>query len=157
MANIGPPPVLDCARVIAYAIVDASVVYSERGCFFVGGKLLGPVTRLAICQNLLYETEIFILHCDNEWHSFGAQGRYATVDEAKEAIEKSYHGLKDKWVDTFVTEEEARDFLDKEFADEKCSFCGRWPIRVEQMIGDEVRICNHCVDRFYELIHKPEK
>ena len=61
-----------------------------------------------------------------------------------------------KWVHTGITKEEAVAFLDREFADEKCSFCGKWPLDVERMIGGEVRIYNFCVDEFYELLHKPE-
>jgi len=67
-------------------------------------------------------------------------------------MEESYRGLMDKWVDTSVTEAEARAFLEKEFADEKCSLCGRWPIYVEKMIGNTVRICNICIEEYYKLI-----
>ena len=92
MTPIDPSPVLNCARVLAYVIVDNSVVYTERGSFFVDGKLLGRVTRLAICQNI-DESEILILHCDNEWNSLGAQGGNYSVEEAKSSVERSYHGL----------------------------------------------------------------
>jgi len=152
MNTIQPPLVLDCARVLAYAFVDDSVVYSERGTFFVGGKVLGPVPRLAICQNI-GETELMVFHCDNEWNVLGVAGGHIGVEEAKESVERSYHGLKDKWVDTGVTEEQAAAHLEREFGDVKCSFCGRWPLHVERMIGTDVRICNLCVEKFYRLLH----
>jgi hypothetical protein len=152
MDSFNPPPVLDCARVLAYALIDKSVVYSEQGSFYVDGKLLGPVPRLAICQ-YIDSTEILILHCDNDWNSLGAQGAHTSIRAAKATMEKSYRGLMGKWVDTSITEAEARAFLEKEFSDKKCSFCGRWPIHVEQMIGDTVRICNICIKEFYNLIY----
>jgi hypothetical protein len=42
-----PLPVLHAARVLAYAVVDSSVEYTERQTLYVGGELLGPVPRLA--------------------------------------------------------------------------------------------------------------
>ena len=92
MDYLNPPPVLDCARVLAYAIIDKSVVYSERGSFFVDDKLLGPVPRLAICQSF-DDKEILVLYCDNDWNSLGTQGAYTSVRAAKATMEKSYRGL----------------------------------------------------------------
>ncbi len=153
MTKLDPPPVLDYARVLAYAVVDESVIYSERGCLFVDGKLPGPVPRLAICQKL-GESEIMVFHCDNEWNVLGAAGRHSSLQDAKTAVERTYQGLSNKWVDTSVTEEEAREFLELEFSGEKCSFCGRWPSHVEQMISKgNLRICNKCVGEFYKIVH----
>lgn len=146
------PPVLYNARVIAYAIVDDSVKYHERGIFFAGDKLLGPVSRLAICQRL-EDTEIMVLHCDNEWSSLGEQGGYKSVEEAKTETEKSYCGVNELWINTLVTEAEAKAFLEEKFKDEKCSFCGRWPIHVKKMIASETaRICDVCVRKHSILI-----
>ena len=151
-----PPPVLSGARVLAYAIVDDTVAYTERNRLFVDGILLGPVPRLAICQELR-KPEIVILHCDDEWGARGVSGGYSSVEAAKLRVERSYYGLLDKWVDTSVTEDQARDYLGHECADEKCSFCGRIPLYVETMIGDNVRICNICIDEFHEDIHNKEE
>ncbi len=156
MPPINPSPVLHCARVLSYVEIDDSVTYTERACFFVGGKLLGRVPRLAICQ-YLDETEILVFHCDNEWNLLGAQGGFHSVEEAKARVERSYAGLMNKWTDTSVTESEAREYLEEAFSDKKCSFCGRWPTKVKQMIGEDVRICNHCVDEFYGMLHKNDK
>ena len=156
MDSTTPDIVLNCARVIAYALVDDSVTYIERGNFFVNGELLAAVPRLAICQNL-DEEDIMIFHCDNKWNVLGASGGNHTVKEAKKWAESSYKGINNKWVDTGTTKEDVRKHLEKEFIDEKCSFCGKWPLKVELMIGDKVRICNYCIDKFYELVHKTEK
>jgi hypothetical protein len=151
-----PEIVLNCARVIAYAIVDDSVTFIERGNFFVDGKLLGAVPRLAICQNV-NEDDIMIFHCDNKWNVLGVAGGNASVEEAKQWAERSYKGLMNKWVPTGTTEEEVIAYLDDEFANEKCSFCGKWPLDVELMIGEKVRICNFCVDKFYEILHNADE
>ena len=156
MAVIDPSPVLDCARVLAYAEVDESETYIEQGCFYVDGKLLGRVPRLAICQ-YLDEAEVLIFHCDSDWNSLGAQGGFQSVEEAKTRIVRSYPGLHSKWIDTSVTETQTREFLEQEFLEGKCSFCGRWPYRVKQMIGENVRICNYCIDEFYVALHEDEK
>ncbi|QXE86079.1 hypothetical protein KP003_17205 [Geomonas nitrogeniifigens] len=99
MDQTNPPRVLYGASVLAYAEVDDSIEYVERGCFFVNGKLLGPVPRLAICK-LPDETEILVEHCDSEWNSLGVQGGFRTVEEAKARVERSYQGLMNKWIDT---------------------------------------------------------
>lgn len=151
-----PDIVLNCARVLAYAIVDASVTYKELDIFFVDGKLLGAVPRLAICQNI-DEKEIMVFHCDNEWNVLGAAGGNNSVKEAKRWIERSYKGIMSKWVDTTATKDEAIAYLDKEFSYKKCSFCGKWPIDVELMIGKDICICNYCIDEFYSIFHNPEK
>ena len=46
-----PPPVLDNARVLEYAIVDSSVRFSGSLQLFHGGKRVGPVPGLAICRD----------------------------------------------------------------------------------------------------------
>ena len=83
MNSTSPDIVLNSTRVIAYALVDETVTYNERGNFFVDGKSLGAVPKLAICQNL-DEEDIMIFHCDNEWNVLGATGGNRTVEEAKE-------------------------------------------------------------------------
>jgi hypothetical protein len=97
MTHINPPRVFYDARVLEYAEVDNSIEYVERGCFFVDGKLLGPVPQLAICQSP-DESEILVEHCDSEWNSLGVQGGFHSVEEAKARVERSYPGLMNKWI-----------------------------------------------------------
>jgi hypothetical protein len=154
MTKLDPPPVLDSARVLAYALVDESAIYSEQGALFVDGKSLGPVPRLAICQ-YLEESRIFVFHCDNEWKVLGVSGAHSSVQDAKTAAECSYRGLSDKWVDASATEDQAREFLKLEFSGEECSFCGRWPFEVGQMIAKgNLRICAKWVGEFHKIVHK---
>jgi hypothetical protein len=148
-----PPPALNFARVLAYAKADeSSVQYYERGCFFVGDQLLGPVPRLAICQPF-DDNEVIVLHCDHEWASLGAQGGFKSIDEAKSYTEKSYQGINKFWNDTSITEVEAKAYLENELKDEKCSFCGRWPNQIKKMIASEnARICDICIKKLNILI-----
>ena len=67
-----PPPVIDFARVIAWAIVDASVRWTGRQAVYVGEERLGPVPRLAICQNVngpLTDRKSTRLNSSHEWIS----------------------------------------------------------------------------------------
>lgn len=115
-----PPQVLDCAKVIEYAIVNDSVTYEERKTFFVGGHLLGEIPKLAICQNL-GESEFLLFHCDKDWNVLGAAG-LQSIDQAKRKIERSYHGITKEWKSLGTTEEELREFLKKNLAYDACFF-----------------------------------
>jgi hypothetical protein len=154
-----PPPVLDCARVIAYAVVDPSIKYVERNTLYVGEplKLLGPVPRLAICQNI-GEAELMVFHCDGEWNVLGAGGGHYSVNEAKTYVERSYPGIGKNWIDTNVSVEDAAAFLKEQFGDLKCSFCGRMFHEVWQYFGNEnARICDVCVEKFAAMVKKEKE
>ena len=91
-----PPYVLDSARVHFYAILDDSVTYTGRITTYVGGRLLGPVPRLAICENLAEDNDFLILYCNDAWEVLGAGGS-ETLDGALFSAERAYRGLKEKW------------------------------------------------------------
>jgi len=152
MHQDSPGIILDSARVLAYAIIDDAVTYRERKTFYVDGKLLGAVPRLALCQNVNGD-EVLIFHCDNDWNVLGA-GSSKTLSEAKSWVEKAYIGISTKWVDTHYTQEQATEYLDQAYANDKCSFCGKWPLDVNVMVGTDVRICNYCIVEFYDLINQ---
>jgi len=61
-----PPstPVIDCSRLLCYAIVDNTVQFSGRTLLFVDGKELGRVPCLAICENKKL-SEVLLFHCDS--------------------------------------------------------------------------------------------
>src|SRR5579864_3075965 len=134
-----PPPVLDCARVIEYAVLNESVGYAGRTLLFVDGKELGQVPCLAICadKNL---RGVLLFHCDREWNVLGCSA-YESVSKAKDRAESIYPGLSACWVDAHVTEEQAERYLYELFGDERCSFCDKRPDQVEQFIRrDQTRI-----------------
>src|SRR5260370_36143249 len=104
-----PPPVLDSARVIEYAVLDKSVRYSGHSSLFVDGRELGPVPRLAICQPLDGASAL-LFHCSGEWTVLGA-AEYPSVREAKNRAERIYPGVSSHWIETHVTEQEAERYL----------------------------------------------
>ena len=148
-----PPPALDCAHAIEYAIADDGVRFEQRHTLNVDGEWLGAVPRLAICQNF-DETQFMVFHCDAEWNVLGVAAGYNSVTEAKSSTERSYHGLSEKWMQTGHTREAAEKYVADRFKGWECSFCGRLPPQYEHLVGDKVRICNHCIDEFHQEIHQ---
>ena len=147
-ANTTPPPVLDGARVLAYAIMDDSVVYTGRSTLYVDGKMLGAVPRLAVCQDH-DANDVLLLFCDEKWNSLGATG-CPSLEEAQQRAEAEYRGVSAKWVDVNVSEEEVERYLEGHWNGQLCSFCGKRPDQVEKMLQSPgARICNECVEAFY--------
>jgi len=153
-----PPPVLDMARVIAFAILDESVQWTGRQKLIVGGKELGPVPRLALCQNVSGGLkDILVFHCNDEWEVLGVSGA-DTLEAARNSAERAYRGVSEKWVSTNVTEEDAKAWILENYRDMSCSFCGRDPGEFQRMVeskSGDVRICNYCIDEHYTLIRQP--
>lgn len=150
-----PPPALDCAYVIEYAVTDESVTFEQRCTLNVGGEWLGEVPNLALCQNL-DGTEFMVLHCNPDWAVVGVAAGYGSIQEAKDRTERSYHGITQKWIASRYSREEAAKYVERQLRDRSCSFCGRTPLQFEAVVGEVVRICNHCVDSFYEAMHAPK-
>jgi len=151
-----PPPVLDMARVIAYAFVDDSVQWTGRQTLLVGGKQLGPVPRLALCQNVSGGLrDILVFHCNNEWDVLGVSGG-ETIEAAKASAERAYRGITQKWIDTGVTEQQAIAWMKENIKDMSCSFCDRVPGDFERLIENKagtVRVCNYCIEEHYKWLH----
>ena len=99
----GPPPIIDGARVLEYAILDESVSFTGRLQLYHGGQRVGPVPCLAICKNPDMD-ELLLFHCDSAWNVQGAQIWNApdkrpviTVEEVKQRAEHAYAGISSKW------------------------------------------------------------
>lgn len=151
-----PPPALDCAHVVEFAVLDETVVFEQRKTLNVGGEWLGQVPCLAICQNL-DETEFLIFYCDLNWETLGVAAGYSSIEEAKQRVERSYRGLMRNWMQTGYSRDDAVTYLDGHFKEETCSFCGRDLRKVKSIASDatkKVRICNVCVDGFHEQMHR---
>jgi len=153
-SNAIPPPVLDGARVLTYAAIDESVVYTGHSTLHVDGELPGTVPRLAICQNFGAKN-VLLLFCDETWNSLGVT-EYASIKEAKERAEIEYRGVSTKWLDTNASEEEAKQYVEERWGDQRCSFCGKQPEQTEQMFQSAyARICNECVEAFHQKDQSP--
>jgi hypothetical protein len=153
-----PPPVIDCSRLLCYAIVNHNVQFSGRTLLFVDGKELGQVPCLAICEEKR-PSGVLLFHCDREWTTLGCSAHPSTA-EAKAKAERIYAGISALWVDAGISQEAAESYLNKQFRNERCSFCDKRPDEVDQMFGKEdsgkheVRICDGCVNEFYNELPK---
>ncbi|HYC37824.1 MAG TPA: hypothetical protein VEC19_15455 [Usitatibacter sp.] len=91
-----PPFMLDGARVVAYAELDASRA-SRFSSAVVAGVTLDPgqVAGLVIAENLV-DGGLFMLHCNRDWETIAAAG-YATEQDARESAEHAYAGVAIGW------------------------------------------------------------
>ena len=151
-----PPPVLDCAHVLEYAEVDASVKYTGRITVYVDRKELGPVPRLAICENMdkASEATLFLFYCDSEWNVLGAGGG-ASLAAVRENAEKAYAGISAKWVKSNYSREQAEVYLSESWGDMRCGFCGRTPNQVQRLIEGKggAKICDICISELKEELN----
>lgn len=151
-----PPSIIAGLYVLAFAHADETVVFNQRKTLNVSGEWLGRVPNLAICQP--FDTQEFMVqHCSEEWEPLGIAAGYKSVTEAKESTERSYNGISEKWNLTYYNIEEEKLRYEAELQSSSCSFCGRTILQITAMIGDEVRICNHCIDEYYEAIHQNDE
>lgn len=145
-----PPPVLDFARVLAFAILDESVQWTGRQTLFHGGKEVGPVPCLALCKNTWgNHTDILLFHCNAEWEVLGASGA-PSLEKAQASAENAYRGISAKWVMLNTSEEDAREWIRHNCADMLCSFCDRIPPEIKQLVhGESAAICNYCLSQLH--------
>jgi hypothetical protein len=145
-----PPPVLDSARVVAYAVIDETVTHTGHTCFIVGGRVLQPAGGLAICQQL-GDNDYLLFHCTRDWYVLGA-GFHPSIQDAKAYAERGYRGVGKKWVELNTTEAAAREFMDRDIRGTACSFCGRVSEDGDDLtIGPTAAICDHCFEKTYAL------
>lgn len=149
-----PPPVLDAARVVAYAFVD-DIQYRRSGRLLVDGVLLEHVPCLAICFNMGQDLGAMLLHCDSDWNVLGISGT-ATIEATKARAEENYPGVASRWVDMNTSVEAALEYYDSMMGSLRCSFCGRRPFEFEGgcVEGNAAVICGECIKTYYLELHK---
>ncbi|MDH3911428.1 MAG: ClpX C4-type zinc finger protein [Rhodospirillales bacterium] len=137
-----PPPILDCAKVLAYAAVDESVVHVRDNPVYVDGKPLGAVPNLAICKYPI-EDEHLLFFCRKEWEVLGCTG-CPSLEAAKDRAEREYRGIAARW-QSYHHEDEAA--VDRQCLEPFCSFCGKSFFELERLIWgkDGAVICDGCV------------
>ena len=104
-----PPPVIaENDRVLLwYAWLDGSVGYTEgHGLFFVGGKEIGRVPCLAICEEKL-SGKPTLYYCDENWKMLGVAANYESIEAAKRSAELIYPGVATRWVESHFTDKDA--------------------------------------------------
>jgi len=140
-----PPPVLDCARVLRYVIIDKSIEFSGRSLLFVDGKELGEVPCLAICEEKKTGA-VLLFHCTRDWTVLGCSA-HESVTDAQVRAEGVYKGAFSRWVDANVSREAAEAYLDEMLGKDRCSVCGKRPDQVDSFVQrGSVRICNYCAE-----------
>jgi len=146
-----PPPALASAPVLEYAVLDESVGYSGQSRAFVDGRDTERVSRLAVGA-APEKGEALLFHCTEDWRIL-ATGRYASPALAKARAEQTYPGVSRCWVSRAGSREEWAAPPGAGPSEFNCSFCGRGPDQVRNLIahGDS-RICNLCVAEFTRRI-----
>jgi ribosomal protein L37AE/L43A len=93
-----------------------------------------------------------VISCGVDWEPLGIAAGFESVDEARKKTERLYRGISGKWLPSKLNMQKAKEMYEAELEAESCSFCGRTMLQVTAMIGEQVRICNHCIDKFYATI-----
>lgn len=97
MTNVAEPPfLLNSARVVMYAVTGGSASYTGRITVYASERLLDPVPRLAICEDLV-GGRYLLMHCDDSWNVVAA-GFANSVADAQHTAERAYSGVSSKWV-----------------------------------------------------------
>jgi len=93
--DLAPPVLLDSARVLQYAETGGDASFTHRKTMIVDGEILGPVPRMAICEDLV-EGTFLLMHCNSSW-SVLAASYYSSIEAAKESAECAYVGISSGW------------------------------------------------------------
>ena len=104
MAKI-PPPIVDCSKLIAFAVNDQDVVYTGKQCLLVGGKLIGEQAGIVIIHPYNLPDEYLMGFCNKHWRVKGVSA-HKSVEEAKRRCEIYYAGISAKWQDSPYCEED---------------------------------------------------
>lgn len=91
-----PPLLLDGARVVEYALLDADPPAGRKSVVAEGVPFtLDTVSRLVIAEDLV-TGGVYLLHCSPEWETLVA-GRYADVESARKSAQAVYTGIDVRW------------------------------------------------------------
>jgi hypothetical protein len=138
-----PPPVLDCARLIEFAILDTGVEFAGHSLLFVDGKELGAVPRLAVCEDVK-TSDILLFHCAADWKVLGCSA-HPSIADAESRAEHIYQGVCSRWTTANVSRDAAIAYLDEQFGHAKCCICGKRPYEVDSMLQrGAASICSRC-------------
>jgi hypothetical protein len=164
--NLKPPPIIDSAKLILFALNDEDVEYTDRIDLHIGTSengfvRIGEMPNLAITRTY-YDNSYLLMLCDKVWNTVGVI-KFTTIEEAKIKAERGYRGITNKWQESPYSHQDINDFLRDEYEVDPrsewwttfCSFCGKKDSELEQLFqGKHAAICKHCVKSFYEEIIK---
>jgi hypothetical protein len=161
---VTPPPVLDSAHVLRYAIVDESVTFTGKLHLYAGDQRVGAVPHLAICQDL-HTNDLMLFHCDSEWDVIAVQAwngpaaePVSSTEEIVERAEQYYSGLSRRWVAHPASRDEALAYHEEQIGKDRCSFCNRSLHDARFLVegSNDARICDLCIERLHgEIAQSP--
>ncbi len=90
-----PPELLDGARVLAFAVVDAAVVPTGATTHRIESEVLGPAAGLAVAR---YDGDgqFYLFYCDSDWQVV-TDTCHPTLELAREQAEFEYRGVSARW------------------------------------------------------------
>jgi hypothetical protein len=137
-------------RITHYVIRDRSLRFVGPSRLFVNGKELGAVPRLAIGESR--DRKHALLHCGPTWNVRGVE-EYDSLEETRRAAERLYPGISQRWLATGISRRQAEAYRRQIWKGLECSFCGRLPDEIEQLVERRsVRICDQCIRSFSQLL-----
>lgn len=164
-----PPPIVNTAKVIVYAVNDSDVEYTNKidlhvGTIDEGLQRVGEVPNLVISSPYNQPEDFLLMFCDSSWEPLGVIS-FTTIEEAKIKAESGYTGISDKWISNPYSADQIDAFLRSEYqVDPKsewwttiCSFCGRNDSEFESvLVGKYASICKECVLSYAEIFNEDE-
>jgi hypothetical protein len=143
--------------VIEFAIVDSSITFVDRKTLNVGGEWLGKVPKLAISKDI-ETSEYRLSHCDDDWNDLCSVQTSTSIDLIKQIAEKHYQGITKNWIPTNYKQSDAEVLFLEEADKYRCSFCKKsyYDNAFTTIIGEDPKICDVCVKKFYEIINEKD-
>lgn len=90
------PDTIGGAKVIMYTPIDQRHHFTGNTKQIVGGKVMGPMAGLVICQ-YANDTAFYLFGCNDDWKSI-TDTWHAELEDAIDQAEFEYSGTKDTWV-----------------------------------------------------------
>ena len=91
-----PPGLLDGARVLAFAVVDASVVPTGGTTHRIEDEMLGPAAGLAIAKYDDGDGQFYLFYCDPAWQVV-TDTCHPSLELARDQAEFEYRGVSARW------------------------------------------------------------
>lgn len=146
-----PPPAINFARVLEYALLDQWQGDTGGAAIAAEGEGVAAVACLAIGQRAK-GAGASLFHCDRDWKVLGIVP-CASLFEAEHLAERIYPGISSCWTDARVGEEDVAWYLYQTWGSEQCHFCGREGSEINRLIEKNgARICDSCVADCYQLL-----
>ena len=146
-----PPPIIDAAKVVAFAIVGPDREFNAAKALWVGDVRVGRVPKLAITEGS-DASDFLVLFCDEEWRSIAIVGA-KSLDDAKHRASAFYPDIQDAWQAAPYSQADVERFIEAIYGTLRCSFCGRLPFEVAALFEvPSARICDTCIKQYRDKL-----